>query len=51
MKNAYKILIEKVEGKRPLEKPRWEGNIKMVPKGRAYKDVDWIGLVQYRVGR
>jgi hypothetical protein len=30
-KNAYKILVEKPEGKRPLGRPRlrWEDNIKM----------------------
>jgi hypothetical protein len=31
MENAYKILIEKPEWKRPLERPRfrWEDTIKM----------------------
>jgi hypothetical protein len=31
MRNTYKILIEKPEGKRPLQRPRhrWEGFIKM----------------------
>jgi hypothetical protein len=31
MRNAYKILVEKPDGKRPLGIPRrrWEGNIKM----------------------
>jgi hypothetical protein len=30
-RNAYRILVEKSERKRPLEKPRrrWEDNIKM----------------------
>jgi len=30
-KGAYRILVEKPEGKRPLGslRPRWEGNIKM----------------------
>jgi hypothetical protein len=31
MRNAYKILVGKPEGKRPLRRPkhRWEDNIKM----------------------
>jgi len=31
MRNAYKILVKKPEGKRPLRKPmhKWEANIKM----------------------
>jgi hypothetical protein len=31
MRNAYKILIRKPEGKRPLGRPRcrWEDNIRM----------------------
>jgi hypothetical protein len=30
MKNAYKILVEKLKGKRPLRRPRhrWEDNMK-----------------------
>jgi hypothetical protein len=31
MRNSYNILVVKLEGKRPLGRPRcrWEGNIKM----------------------
>jgi hypothetical protein len=31
MRNAYKILIRKLEGKRPLRRPRcrWKDNIRM----------------------
>jgi hypothetical protein len=31
MRNAYKILVGKLEGNRPLGRPRckWEGNIRM----------------------
>jgi hypothetical protein len=31
MRNAYKILVGKLEGKRPLGRPwsRWEDNVKM----------------------
>jgi hypothetical protein len=34
-RNAYRILVGKREGKRPLGKPRrrWEGNINMVLRG------------------
>jgi hypothetical protein len=28
-RNAYRILVGKPEGKRPLGRPRWEDNIKM----------------------
>jgi hypothetical protein len=43
MRNAYKILIGKLEGKRPLARPkhRWEGNIKMDLKGVGW----WWGCV------
>jgi hypothetical protein len=45
-KNAYRLLVEKPEGKRPLVRPRhrWVNNIRMVGWG----DVDWIGLAQDR---
>jgi hypothetical protein len=45
-KNAYRLLVGKPEGKRPLGRPRrrWVDNIKMdlfeIP------GVDWIGLAQ-----
>jgi hypothetical protein len=46
MKNAYKILVEKPEGKRPLEKPgcRWEDNTEMDFRKIGYEIVDWIHL-------
>jgi hypothetical protein len=42
-------LVEKPEGKRPLERPRrrWEDNIRMYFKERGW-DVDWIYLAQDR---
>jgi hypothetical protein len=42
-RNAYKILVGKPEGKRPLERPRckWEDNIKMDLKD----GVIWTGLL------
>jgi hypothetical protein len=49
MRNAYKMLVRKPEGKRPLGRPRcrWEDNIKMYPKKTEWMDVDWIYLVRY----
>jgi hypothetical protein len=51
MKNAYKILFGKPEGKRSLRKARhgWEGNIRMGLKVTGFEDVDWIHLTQDRV--
>jgi hypothetical protein len=48
MRNAYKILIGKPEGKRPLVKPRlrWEDNIRM--ENLKWQVVDWIYLSQDR---
>jgi hypothetical protein len=40
-RNAYRILVEKAEGKRPLGRPkrRWEDNIKMDLRG-----IGWNGM-------
>jgi hypothetical protein len=48
-KNAYRILVGKPEGKRPLGRPRrrWVDNIKMNLKER-YDGMDWIDLAQDR---
>jgi len=50
VRNTYKILIEKLEGKRPLGRPRfgWEDNIRMDLKARGWEGVDWIHLAQDR---
>jgi hypothetical protein len=47
-RNAYRILVGKAEGKRPLGKPRcrWVGNIKMYVRDIEVGGVDWIGLAQ-----
>jgi hypothetical protein len=39
MRNAYKILIGKPEGKRPLgrQRSRWEDNIKMALKNSIWR--------------
>jgi hypothetical protein len=50
MCNAYRILVEKPQRKRPFGRPthRWEDNIKMDLKETEWKFVDWIHLVQDR---
>ncbi|KAJ4439479.1 hypothetical protein ANN_07603 [Periplaneta americana] len=49
-RNAYRVLVGRPEGKRPLGKPRrrWEDNIKMDLKEVGYDDRDWINLAQDR---
>jgi hypothetical protein len=50
MRNAYKILVGKPEGKRSLERPRrrWEDNIRMELMEIGWEYVDWIHLAQGR---
>jgi hypothetical protein len=47
-RNAYRILVGKPEGKRPLGRPRrrWVDNIKMDLGVIGWDDVDWIDLAQ-----
>jgi hypothetical protein len=49
-KNAYRLLVGKPEGMRPLGIPRrrWLDNIMMALVEVGWSDVDWIGLVQDR---
>jgi hypothetical protein len=49
-RNAYRLLVGKPEGKRPLGRPRrrWVDNIKMDVLEIGWGDVDWIGLAQDR---
>ncbi|KAJ4432195.1 hypothetical protein ANN_20811 [Periplaneta americana] len=51
-RNAYRVLVGRPEGKRPLERPRhrWEDNIKMDLSEEGYDDRDWINLAQARLG-
>jgi hypothetical protein len=51
MRNAYKILVRKPEGKRPLGGPRcrWEGNIRMSHTEIGWEGVDRMHLAQRRV--
>jgi hypothetical protein len=48
--NAYRLLMGKPEGKRPLGRPRgrWVDNIRMDLGEVGWDDVDWIGLAQDR---
>jgi hypothetical protein len=47
---AYRILMGKQEGKRPLGSPRhrWGANIKMDLKEIGWDDVEWFDLDQGR---
>jgi hypothetical protein len=49
-RNAYRILVGKPEGKRPLERPRhrWVDNIKMDLREVGWGGMEWIYLVQDR---
>jgi hypothetical protein len=49
-RNAYRFLVGKPEGKRPLGSPRrrWVDNIRMDLGEVGWSDVDWIGLAQER---
>jgi hypothetical protein len=48
-RGAYKILVGRPQGKRPLRRPRrrWEDNIKNIFK-KWDRDMDWIELAQDR---
>jgi hypothetical protein len=49
-RNAYRIMVGKPEGKRPLGRPRrrWVGNIKMDLREIGWDGEDWIELAQDR---
>jgi hypothetical protein len=49
-RNAYRILVGKPEGKRPLgrNRRRWEDNIKMDLREIGWGGMDWIDLAQDR---
>ncbi|KAJ4431656.1 hypothetical protein ANN_20255 [Periplaneta americana] len=49
-RNAYRVLVGRPEGKRPLGRPRrrWEDNIKMNLREVGCDDRDWINLAQDR---
>jgi hypothetical protein len=45
-RNAYRILVGKPEGKRPLGRPRsrWMDNIKIYLREIGWDGVDWIDM-------
>ena len=47
-RNAYRVLVGKYEGKRPLGRPRhrWEDNIKMDLRDVGCVPGDWIDLAE-----
>jgi hypothetical protein len=49
-RNAYRILVGKLEGKRPIGRPRcrWVDNIKMSFREIGWGSMDWIDLAQDR---
>jgi hypothetical protein len=50
-RNAYRLLLARPEGKRPLGRPRrrWVDNISMVLRDIGWGAIDWIDLAQDRV--
>jgi len=50
MRNAYKILVRKCEGKRSFGRPRCsrEDSIRLDLRGIGWKVVDWTHLAQNR---
>jgi hypothetical protein len=50
VRDAYRALVGKPEGRRPLGRPRrrWEDNIKMDFREVGWGGVDWIDLAQDR---
>jgi hypothetical protein len=49
-RGAYRALVRKPEGRRPLERSRrtWDDNIKMDLQEVGWGGVDWINLAQDR---
>jgi hypothetical protein len=49
-RNPYRILVGKIEGKRPLgrPRPRWVDNIKIDLREKGWDGMDWIDLAQDR---
>jgi hypothetical protein len=50
-RGAYRVLVGRPEGKRPLERPRWrwEDNIKMDLRDIGIDGANWIQLASDRV--
>ena len=47
-RDAYRVLVGKPEGRRPLGRPRhrWEDHIKMDLREVGWGGMDWIGLAK-----
>jgi hypothetical protein len=50
MRNVYKLLVGKLEGKRPRGRPghRWENDIRTILKEIGWEDVEGVQLAQDR---
>ena len=50
-RGAYRVLVGKSEGKRPLGRPgrRWKDNIKIDYNVIGLEGVDWINLAQVEI--
>jgi hypothetical protein len=48
MRNAYYVVVEKPEEKRPLGRPRrrWEDNIRTDLREIGLKNVDWVNVAE-----
>jgi hypothetical protein len=51
-RNAYRILVRKLEGKRPLGRPRrrWVDNIKIYLREVGWDGMVWTGSIWLRIG-
>jgi hypothetical protein len=51
VRDAYRVLVGRPEGKRPLERPRlrWKDNIKLDLREIGIDGANWIRLAQNRV--
>jgi hypothetical protein len=51
-RNAYRILVVKPEGKRPLgrSRRRWMGNMKMDLSEMGWDGMVWTGLIWLKIG-
>jgi hypothetical protein len=51
-RNAYRIVVGKPEGKRPLGRPsrRWVNNIKMDLREIEWDGMGWTGSIRLRIG-
>jgi hypothetical protein len=50
VRDAYRILVGRLEGRRPLGRPRhrWDDNLKIYLTGSGKGGVDWIDTTQDR---